>query len=84
MNCQHIGIIVRFLQSVIDGLYFFTFQEEMVLTRLLVGVRRCPHVILQQCRRNIGVTAACYQQAVTDPIQKMFLDKVHDYASKSQ
>ncbi|KAI0225051.1 ATP synthase-coupling factor 6, mitochondrial [Lamellibrachia satsuma] len=59
-------------------------KGEMVLTRLLVGVRRCPHVVWRQCRRNIGVTAPCYQQVATDPIQKLFLDKVHEYSSKSK
>jgi len=36
--------------------------------------------------RNIGVSAACCQKAAvaSDPIQKLFVDKIHDYAQKSK
>jgi len=33
--------------------------------------------------RNFGVTAACSQTA-SDPIQKLFVDKIRDYAQKSK
>jgi len=36
--------------------------------------------------RNIGMTTVCLQKAsvATDPIQKLFVDKVHEYAQKSK
>jgi len=36
--------------------------------------------------RNIGVSAVCCQKTAvaTDPIQKLFVDKIHDYAQKSK
>jgi len=36
--------------------------------------------------RNIGVSAMCCQKAAvaSDPIQKLFVDKIHDYAQKSK
>ncbi|ESN97157.1 hypothetical protein HELRODRAFT_127438, partial [Helobdella robusta] len=36
--------------------------------------------------RNIGITAPCLQVAAvaTDPIQKLFIDKIRDYANKSK
>lgn len=36
--------------------------------------------------RNIGVSAVCCQKAAvaSDPIQKLFVDKIHDYAQKSK
>jgi len=41
-------------------------------------------LVVQQFVRNIGVTAACSQKAAVDPIQKLFIDKIHDYATKSK
>lgn len=35
------------------------------------------------CKRNIGILAPALQQA-TDPIQKLFVDKIREYTSKSQ
>jgi len=40
-------------------------------------------VVVKSLTRNIGVTAACSQAAV-DPIQKLFVDKIHDYSAKSK
>jgi len=34
--------------------------------------------------RNLGVTAACSQTVAMDPIQKLFVDKIRDYAQKSK
>jgi len=34
--------------------------------------------------RNFGITAACSQTAAVDPIQKLFVDKIRDYAQKSK
>ncbi|XP_007565348.1 ATP synthase peripheral stalk subunit F6, mitochondrial [Poecilia latipinna] len=36
-------------------------------------------------RRNIGISAVVFNKAKDlDPIQKLFLDKIRDYSSKSQ
>jgi len=40
-------------------------------------------LVARQLVRNLGVTAACTSKA-TDPIQRLFIDKVHDYATKSK
>jgi F-type H+-transporting ATPase subunit 6 len=55
------------------------FSRVLVLTTLRrAAVGKC-------LTRNIGVSAACYQPAAaTDPIQKLFVDKIHDYATKSK
>jgi len=36
--------------------------------------------------RNFGVTSVCCQKTAvaSDPIQKLFVDKIHDYAQKSK
>jgi F-type H+-transporting ATPase subunit 6 len=34
--------------------------------------------------RNFGASAVCCQKVATDPIQKLFIDKIHDYSAKSK
>ncbi|XP_077992754.1 ATP synthase peripheral stalk subunit F6, mitochondrial-like [Glandiceps talaboti] len=40
--------------------------------------------VLQQTRRNIGVSAVVMQKVQLDPIQKLYLDKLREYAAKSK
>jgi F-type H+-transporting ATPase subunit 6 len=42
--------------------------------------------ISKSLTRHIGATSVCSQKAAvaTDPIQKLFIDKIHDYAQKSK
>ncbi|XP_064470771.1 ATP synthase-coupling factor 6, mitochondrial-like [Ornithodoros turicata] len=42
--------------------------------------RRC----LVQCKRNYGITAVLAQKTPTDPIQKLFVDKLREYTQKSK
>merc|ERR1711887_14968 len=35
-------------------------------------------------RRNYGISAVLYNKAPSDPIQKLFLDKVREYGKKSK
>jgi len=35
-------------------------------------------------RRNIGMSAIVYQKVDMDPIQKLFVDKIHAYTQKSK
>ena len=44
----------------------------------------CRGTVLRTAKRNIGITAPCLQTVATDPIQKLFIDKIHDYAAKSK
>uniref|UniRef100_T1J6P0 ATP synthase-coupling factor 6, mitochondrial n=1 Tax=Strigamia maritima TaxID=126957 RepID=T1J6P0_STRMM len=34
-------------------------------------------------KRNYGITCVLYQKAATDPIQKLFVDKIREYKNKS-
>lgn len=38
---------------------------------------------LSQCRRNYGITAVLMQKSL-DPVQKLFVDKLREYAQKSK
>merc|ERR1712154_407588 len=40
-------------------------------------------MVAQQAKRNIGVSSVVYNQVDLDPIQKLFLDKVREYKTKS-
>jgi len=55
----------------------------MMSTRLVCSVSRLGAVGSKLLSRNFGVTAAC-SQVVSDPIQKLFVDKIRDYAQKSK
>ena len=55
-----------------------------MLRQVLCRTQACRLVAMQQVRRNIGMTAVLAQKAPTDPIQKLFLDKVKEYAQKSK
>jgi len=50
-----------------------------------VATRRLGSLTLS---RHIGVSAACCQTAASkssvDPIQKLFVDKIHEYVNKSK
>jgi len=56
-----------------------------MLSRFAVGLRcgRIAHTVLT---RNISISSVCYQktQLSGDPIQKLFIDKIHEYAQKSK
>lgn len=54
-----------------------------MLTRALLSLRGGCTVLAAQMRRNFGVTGVVTQQAA-DPIQQLFVDKIRDYAKKSQ
>ena len=57
-----------------------------MLSRARVGMLVCRRALSISLSRNIAVSALCCQQAAaaTDPIQKMFIDKLHEYAQKSK
>lgn len=40
--------------------------------------------IVPTLRRNYGITAVLMQKTPTDPIQKLFVDKIREYAKKSK
>jgi len=40
--------------------------------------------IAKALTRQLGVTSACRAAVASDPIQKLFIDKIHDYAQKSK
>jgi len=55
-----------------------------MLSRVQLCSSACRLAATRTLRRNIGVTA-CYQKATaSDPIQKLFVDKVHEYSQKSK
>jgi F-type H+-transporting ATPase subunit 6 len=56
-----------------------------MMSRFAVGLR-CGRIAHKVLTRNIGVSSVCYQkaQASSDPIQKLFIDKIHEYAQKSK
>jgi len=56
-----------------------------MLSRVQLCSAACRLTITRSLKRNIGVSAACNQKATaTDPIQKLFVDKVHEYTQKSK
>lgn len=56
-----------------------------MLSRFAGGLR-CGRIAYKALSRNIGISSVCYQkaQASVDPIQKLFIDKIHEYAQKSK
>jgi len=56
----------------------------MMLRRVLCSVNRLRLTGTKLVTRNLGVTAACSQATASDPIQKLFVDKIRDYAQKSK
>jgi len=53
--------------------------------RVLSSVSRLRLTGTKLVTRNLGVTAVCSQAATaSDPIQKLFVDKIRDYAQKSK
>jgi len=57
-----------------------------MLSRASVGLLVCRRALSLSLSRNIAVSAPCCQKAAAaaDPIQKMFIDKIHEYAQKSK
>lgn len=56
-----------------------------MLFRAIAGAR-LGQVAVKTLRRNIGISAVCLQkaQASLDPIQRLFVDKIREYAQKSK
>jgi len=54
-----------------------------MLTRIILSAQRVQTVLFQQFRRNLGATAVVSQKAA-DPIQQLFLNKIHEYADKKK
>lgn len=50
-------------------------------TRGISLIKRTPWQI---ARRNLGLTAVIANKVATDPIQKLFVDKVKEYAQKTK
>lgn len=44
----------------------------------------CRGTVLRTVKRNVGITAPCLQTTAIDPIQKLFIDTIHDYTAKSK
>lgn len=57
-----------------------------MLSRASIGVTVCRRALSLSLSRNFGLSAPCCQKAAAaaDPIQKMFIDKIHEYAEKSK
>jgi len=57
-----------------------------MLSRASISMLVCRRALTLSLSRNIGVSATCCQKAAaaTDPIQKMFVDKIHEYTAKSK
>lgn len=57
-----------------------------MLARVIFGVQHCRHLLFRQFRRNIGISAVVYQKgaAKLDPIQQLFIDKIHEYSDRSK
>jgi len=56
-------------------------------SRLLVLTTARQGAAFSKClTRNLGVSAVCSQKVTTasDPIQKLFIDKIHEYSQKSK
>lgn len=61
---------------------FFNIFTVMIMSSLVRGVKAFPRVHLQ---RNFGVCSVLMvNKAVTDPIQKLFLDKLKEYTRLSR
>jgi len=57
-----------------------------MLSRASIGVLVCRRALSLTLSRHIAVSAPICQKAAaaTDPIQKMFIEKIHEYAEKSK
>jgi len=57
-----------------------------MFSRVLVLTTARRTAVVKCLARNLGVTAVGGQKAAvaSDPIQKLFVDKIHDYAQKSK
>jgi len=57
-----------------------------MLSRASISLLVCRRALSLSLSRNIGVSGVCCQKAApaADPIQKMFIDKIHEYAEKSK
>ena len=55
-----------------------------MLSRVQLCSSACRLAAPKILRRNIGISAVCYQKTATDPIQKLFVDKIHEYSQKSK
>ena len=56
-------------------IFFFAAMASQLL-------QRTQTLLVSQARRNFGISAVVMQKA--DPIQQLFLDKIREYAKKSQ
>ena len=75
--------------KVIDSVDECMFQAvKMSLHASVHRLAACRHVVSLVVSRNIGISAVCCQKATAavnlDPIQKLFIDKIHEYAQKSK
>ncbi|XP_067143453.1 ATP synthase-coupling factor 6, mitochondrial isoform X2 [Centruroides vittatus] len=43
-----------------------------------------PRAVYATFRRNVGISAVLLQKTPTDPIQKLFVDKLREYTQKSK
>merc|ERR1711893_146761 len=62
---------------------------SMLSNRTVQGARACSRAIQVHGSRNFGATAAAQQKAAankqpTDPIQKLFIEKIREYGMKSK
>ena len=55
-----------------------------MLSRVALFSSSCRSTVTRSLRRNMGVSAVCCQKVASDPIQKLFVDKIHEYANKSK
>jgi len=57
-----------------------------MLSRASIVKLVCRRALTLSLSRNIALSVPCCQKAAaaTDPIQKMFIDKIHEYAEKSK
>jgi len=55
----------------------------MLLNRALNDLRNNAFTS-RNLRRNFGVLSVLYQKTPTDPVQKLFVDKIREYAQKAK
>merc|ERR1712121_81532 len=65
----------------------FEFQHEKFCKKSKMLAQKTPTLVQQAwtvfARRNLGISAVAYDK-VSDPIQKLFLDKLGEYTKKSK
>ncbi|CAN7942124.1 unnamed protein product [Ixodes pacificus] len=76
---EHGSTVSRTLLSLLQTRVFSSPENMALNGKLHALATRC----ISHCRRNYGISAVLMQKSL-DPVQKLFVDKLREYAQKSK